>query len=40
MFHKARSALMQPSSSLWQDAVGAAALFVMLIVGLHLPLFA
>ena len=40
MFRKARSALMQPSSALWQDAAGATALFVMLIVALHLPLFA
>lgn len=40
MLHKARTTLMQPSSSLWQDAVGAVALFVMLIAGLHLPLFA
>jgi len=32
-----KSALRNSQSTLWQDALGAASLVVMLVVGLHLP---
>ncbi|MDP2740903.1 MAG: hypothetical protein Q8O82_19895 [Pseudorhodobacter sp.] len=32
-----KSVLLRSADTLWKDAVGATALFVMLIVGLHLP---
>lgn len=38
MFRQVRKTLMQPATRFWQDAIGAAALFVMLFAGLHLPL--
>lgn len=34
-----KSIVMRSHSTLLQDAVGAAALMVMLVVGLHLPAF-
>ncbi|MBC7155509.1 MAG: hypothetical protein H5U19_13045 [Rhodobacteraceae bacterium] len=39
-YSKIRATLLQPSGALWQDIAGGTALFVMLIAGLHLPLFA
>jgi hypothetical protein len=37
MAHKVKAALMRDAGMLWQDAVGVAALVVILMVGLHLP---
>lgn len=38
MLERTRKTLMQPATRFWQDAIGAAALFVLLFAGLHLPL--
>ncbi|WP_372839052.1 hypothetical protein [Phaeovulum sp.] len=37
MAHKLKAVLLRESAAYWQDALGAAALVVMLMVGLHLP---
>lgn len=37
MVHKMKAALLGDVVAVWQDAVGVAALVVMLMVGLHLP---
>ncbi len=37
MAQKLKAALLHDSGAYWQDALGVAALVVMLMVGLHLP---
>jgi len=38
MFHELKSALRRTAPTLAQDMAGAAALLVLLVVGLHLPI--
>lgn len=39
MFHQIKTIAARSEATLLQDAIGAAALMVMLVVGLHLPSF-